>query len=217
MWQTLMYIRAWLHGGVVGAAAQSAKWCCHSKGDEFESEYCFYFHAVWINGSQTICLGFYIIGTLYSWLPRSEKHVVDTPKNIHSANSVALSGATQYNDDTQLQIFNELWGKIQHILRAVKAIVAAHKNSRGRLGDVDSMNAEWLGIIWPLRFTVWEKNCHFWNPDWLIQTKLNLFVAWWAIWTKFDFVCSCLLWSEHIRRKFGNFHLALPPIIGGPR
>jgi hypothetical protein len=46
------------------------------------------------------------------------------------------------DDDTQLQIFNELQGKIQHILRVVKAIVAAHKNSRGRLGDVDSMNAE---------------------------------------------------------------------------
>jgi hypothetical protein len=46
------------------------------------------------------------------------------------------------DDDMQLQIFNELRGKIQHILRAVKAIVAAHKNSRGGLGDADSMNAE---------------------------------------------------------------------------
>ena len=85
-----------LHGAVVGGAAQSAKLCCHSKGDEFESEYCFYFHAVWINGFQSVCLGFYIISTLYYLLPRSEKHAVDTPKNIHSGDSVALSGATQH-------------------------------------------------------------------------------------------------------------------------
>ena len=63
---------------------------------EFELEYCFYFHAVWIDRFQTVCLGFYIISTLYSWLPRSEKHTVDTPKNIHSGDSVALSGATRY-------------------------------------------------------------------------------------------------------------------------
>jgi len=45
------------------------------------------------------------------------------------------------------KIFNELQGKIQHILRVVKAIVAAHKNSRGRLGDADSMDAS-CGVIW---------------------------------------------------------------------
>jgi hypothetical protein len=93
-----MCIRTWLHGAVVGIIAQSTKWCCHSKGDEFnsQSEYCFYFHAVWINGFQIICLGFYIIVTLYYWLPGSEKHAVYTPKNIHNGNSVALSGATLY-------------------------------------------------------------------------------------------------------------------------
>ena len=43
------------------------------------------------------------------------------------------------DDDMQLQIFNELQGKIQHILRAVKAIVAVHKNSLGGAGNADSM------------------------------------------------------------------------------
>jgi hypothetical protein len=127
--------------------AQSARLCCCSGGDEFESEYCFYFHAIWINKFQTVYLGFYIISTLYSWLPRSEKHAVDTQEIftvvIHWHWVVQLS----IDDDMQLQIFNELWGKIQHILRVVNTIVAARKNGWGGLGDADSMNVKWFGII----------------------------------------------------------------------
>jgi len=179
------------------------------KGDEFESEYCFDFHAVWINEFQTVCLGFYIISTLYSWLPRSDKHPVDTSKNIHSGDSLALSGATQYRwwDATP----NLQW--------------AAGKDSTYFEGGqcYCSSLQEWLrwagkcwqhecGVIWDyiaLKIYHLRENCHFLRP---IQTKfpflkawLNLFVAWWAIWTKFDFLCACLLWSEHIRRRFGNF------------
>jgi hypothetical protein len=42
----------------------------------------------------------------------------------------------------QLQIFNELWGKIQDILRSAKAIVAARKKCQGGAGNADGMDAE---------------------------------------------------------------------------
>jgi len=42
----------------------------------------------------------------------------------------------------QLQIFNELQGKLQDILRAVKAIVVACKKGQGGAGDRDDMNTE---------------------------------------------------------------------------
>jgi len=41
----------------------------------------------------------------------------------------------------QLQIFNELRGKLQDILRVVKAVVAARKKGRGGAGDAE-MDAE---------------------------------------------------------------------------
>jgi len=48
---------------------------------------------------------------------------------LHTLTASALSqdGQTLTIDDMQLQIFNELQGKLQDILRAVKAIVVAHK------------------------------------------------------------------------------------------
>ena len=47
-------------------------------------------------------------------------------------------------DDKHLQIFNELRGKLQEILMAVKAIVAARKKGRGRTlaADADGMGGE---------------------------------------------------------------------------
>jgi len=69
-------------------------------------------------------------------------------------------------DDAQLQIFNELRGKLQDILRAVKALVAARKNGRAAASNADEMDAEWfhLGFCsstnWPSesKFTIFEAN-----------------------------------------------------------
>ena len=69
-------------------------------------------------------------------------------------------------DVAQFQIFNELRGKLQGILRAVKALVAAHKNGRVAASNADEMDAEWfhLGFCsstnWPSesKFTIFEAN-----------------------------------------------------------
>ena len=66
-------------------------------------------------------------------------------------------------DDAQFQIFNELQGKLQDILRAVKALVAARKNGQAA-SNADEMDAEWfhLGFCsstnWPSesKFTIFE-------------------------------------------------------------
>ena len=42
--------------------------------------------------------------------------------------TLSQDGRTLTLDDAQFQIFNELWGKLQDIWRAVKALVAACKN-----------------------------------------------------------------------------------------
>ena len=51
-------------------------------------------------------------------------------RTLTATPTLSQDGRTLTLDDTQLQIFNDLQEKIQDILRAVKAIVAAHKNSR---------------------------------------------------------------------------------------
>jgi hypothetical protein len=43
---------------------------------------------------------------------------------------------------TQMQVFNELQAKLQDILKAVKAIVAACKKGQGKSGAGDGMDVE---------------------------------------------------------------------------
>ena len=45
-------------------------------------------------------------------------------------------------DDKHFQIFNELRGKFQDILMAVKAIVAVHKKGRSGTADADRIGGE---------------------------------------------------------------------------
>jgi len=51
---------------------------------------------------------------------------------------------------TQIQVFNELWGKLQDVLKAVNAIVAARKKGRRKLGaagtNADGMDGEWHSL-----------------------------------------------------------------------
>ena len=56
--------------------------------------------------------------------------------------TLSQDGRTLTLDDTQFQIFNELQGKLQELLRAVKAIVAARKKTRGAARNADGMDAE---------------------------------------------------------------------------
>ena len=54
-------------------------------------------------------------------------------------------GRTLTLNETQIQVFNQLQGKLQDIVKAVKAIVAARKKGRGksRMADnADDMDAE---------------------------------------------------------------------------
>ena len=50
---------------------------------------------------------------------------------------------SQYCLNTMIQVFGELQGKLQDILRAVKAIVAARKKTRGAARTADGMDAEY--------------------------------------------------------------------------
>ena len=80
--------------------------------------------------------------------------------------TLSQDGRTLTLDDAQLQIFNELRGKLQDILRAVNALVAARKNGRAAASNADEMDAEWfhLGFCsstnWPSesKFTIFEAN-----------------------------------------------------------
>jgi hypothetical protein len=56
--------------------------------------------------------------------------------------TLSQDGRTLTLDDTQLQIFNDLQGKLQAISRAVKAIVAARKKGQGAAGSADGMHTE---------------------------------------------------------------------------
>jgi len=58
--------------------------------------------------------------------------------------STSQDGRTLTLDDTQLQISNELRGKLQDILKAIKGIVAARKKGRGTgtARNADEMDAE---------------------------------------------------------------------------
>src|ERR1700720_92880 len=48
--------------------------------------------------------------------------------------TLSQDGRTLTVEDTQIQVFNELRGKLQDVLKAVKAIVAARKKGRGKSG-----------------------------------------------------------------------------------
>jgi len=63
-------------------------------------------------------------------------------RTLTATPTLSQDGRTLTLDDTQLQIFNELRGNFQDILRAVKAIVAARKKGRGGAGDADGTDAE---------------------------------------------------------------------------
>ena len=60
--------------------------------------------------------------------------------------TLSQDGRTLTVEDTQIQVFNELLGKLQDILKAVKAIVAARKKGRGKSGtagtNADGMDNE---------------------------------------------------------------------------
>ena len=60
--------------------------------------------------------------------------------------TLSQDGRTLTVEDTQIQVFNELRGKLQDVLKAVKAIVAAQKKGRGKLGaagtNADGMDGE---------------------------------------------------------------------------
>src|SRR5882762_140304 len=62
-------------------------------------------------------------------------------RTLTATPTLSQDGRTLTLDDTQLQIFNELLGKLQHIYREVKAVVAARKKGRGGAGDAE-MDAE---------------------------------------------------------------------------
>ena len=48
--------------------------------------------------------------------------------------TLSQDGRTLTVEETQIQVFNELRGKLQDVLKAVKAIVAARKKGRGKSG-----------------------------------------------------------------------------------
>ena len=60
--------------------------------------------------------------------------------------TLSQDGRTLTVEDTQIQVFNELRGKLQDVLKAVKAIVAAGKKGRGKSGaagtNADGMDGE---------------------------------------------------------------------------
>ena len=60
--------------------------------------------------------------------------------------TLSQDGHTLTVKDIQIQVFNELLGKLQDILKAVKAIVAAHKKGQGKSGtagtNADGMDGE---------------------------------------------------------------------------
>ena len=80
--------------------------------------------------------------------------------------TLSQDGRTLTLDDAQFQIFNELRGKLQDILRAVKALVAARKNGQAVASNADEMDTEMfhLGFCsstnWPSesKFTIIEAN-----------------------------------------------------------
>jgi hypothetical protein len=63
-------------------------------------------------------------------------------RTLTATPTLSQDGQTLTLDDTQLQIFNDLQGKLQEISRAVKAIVAARKKGRGAAGSTDGMHTE---------------------------------------------------------------------------
>jgi hypothetical protein len=76
------------------------------------------------------------VGT-YVLLPSDHflRTLVGTPTLSQDSRTLTL-------DDNHLQIFNELRGKLQDILKAVKAIVGARKKGRSGRADADGIGGE---------------------------------------------------------------------------
>jgi hypothetical protein len=114
---------------------------------------------------------------------------------LRTLNALSQDGWTLALDDTQLQIFSELREKLQDILRAVKAIVAARKKGRVVASNADGMDAEWfnLRVCYYVVLTIWvpspSKNYHFLRLDWLASPNKLVFSG--GIRAKFDFLDWC--------------------------
>ena len=77
------------------------------------------------------------VGT-YALLPTSDRFL----RILTVIHTLSQDRGTLTLDDPQIQVFGELQGKLQDILRAVKAIVAACKKTRGAARTADGMDAE---------------------------------------------------------------------------
>jgi len=60
--------------------------------------------------------------------------------------NLSQDGRTLTVEDTQIQVFNELQGKLQDVLKAVKAIVAARKKGRRKSGAAGTNADGWTGM-----------------------------------------------------------------------
>ena len=93
--------------------------------------------------------------------------------------TVATLGRMLTLDDAQFQIFNELQGKLQDILRAVKALVPARKKGQAMVSNADKMENHFLWSDFirdyvALQIGHLRANLPFLRP---IQTELLFFEA----------------------------------------
>ena len=79
--------------------------------------------------------------------------------------TLSQDGRTLTLDDAQFQIFNKLQGKLQNILRAVKALVAARKNGQAAASNADEMDMERFHLGF----------CS--STNWLSESKFTIFEA----------------------------------------
>ena len=120
--------------------------------------------------------------------------------------TLSQDGRTLTLDDTQLKIFNELQGKLQDILKAIKGIVAARKKGwgTGTACNADEMDAEWFC----LQFCTYSLLSVHHLSDLeakllilslrLIRTKLDFLEAWLANPNKFGLFSGLIGQSEQI-------------------
>jgi len=171
---------------------------------------------------------------------RWKKNILSLAKCcIYQSSLFKSPSSAAHLDDPQFQIFNELRGKLQDILRAVKALVAARKKGWAMASNADEMDAEWF--LWDYvastnwlsesKFTIFEANLNkiavfwglisqseqisiFWRPDGPSEQNLTVSVQACCDPNILGEIFEIL--SVHNTQIFENFHLALPPIIRGP-
>ena len=112
-------------------------------------------------------------------------------------------------DDKHLQILNELRGKLQDIMMAVKAIVAACK--KGRCGTADGMGGEWFSLELVCSSQKNRKNSYFLRPDGPSEQNLKIFANAWGNPNTLGKFLENL--SEHIDRNFGILFQASPIMV----